>query len=394
MSSEAVVPAKGLRHYYGGSLLVAVTGLTLVGVIVALKVGTIAAVVGAVIITFVLSGLETALSFDNAVVNAGVLRKLDDKWRHRFLTWGILIAVVGMRLYFPIAIVQFTAHLGFFEVAKLAVNEPHQYGEYLEHAHPLIAMFAGLYLLQIGLDFFFEERDTVWLKPVERALGKIGRLDNMGLIVALVVYVLICANYHERSLWMPGAISIVLYQTIAAISGYFENKNEEEEEAEKAARAAATAAGQKYTVKRLSGTAAFFMFLYLELQDASFSFDGVSGAFAITPNVLYITVGLAIGAMFVRSMSIHFVETDKLEEFSYLEHGAYWAIVALGGLMLLSLKVNLGEVVTGSLTVGIVLASLAWSKFFPAPSEDDEDEPTAKQIMNDDQPLQEIANQA
>lgn len=374
MSTATAVPSKGLRHYYGGSLLVSLSGLTLVGVVVAIKVGTIAAVVGAVVITFVLSGLETALSFDNAVVNAGVLRKLNDKWRHRFLTWGILIAVVGMRLYFPIAIVQFTAHLGFFEVAKLAVNDPHRYGEYLEHAHPLIAMFAGLYLLQIGLDFFFTERDTVWLKPVERALAKIGRLDNMGLIVALVVYVLICANYHERSLWAPGAVSILMYQTIAAISGYFENKHEEEEAAEDEARERAEAAGQTYSIKRLSGTAAFFMFLYLELQDASFSFDGVSGAFAITPNVLYITVGLAIGAMFVRSMSIHFVETDKLKEFSYLEHGAYWAIVALGGLMLLSLKVNLGEVVTGVLTVGIVLTSLAWSKYFPAPSEDDEED--------------------
>ncbi len=375
MTTATLAPKKGLRHYYGGSLLVTVIGLAVVGALTALKVGTLTAVAGAVAITFLLAGLETTLSFDNAVINAGILRKLDDKWRHRFLTWGILIAVVGMRLYFPIAIVQFTAHLGFFEVGKLAVNDPHQYGEYLEHAHPLIAMFAGMYLLQIGLDFFFTERDTVWLRPVERALGKIGRMDNVGLLVAVIVYAAICMNYHERSLWVPGIFAIGIYQGVSMVSSHFENKNEEEEAAEDEARKEAEAAGRKYSIKKLSGKAAFFMFLYLELQDASFSFDGVSGAFAITPNVLYITVGLAIGAMFVRSMSIHFVETDKLEEFDYLEHGAYWAIMALSVLILISLGTDLGEVIPGVVTFGIVVASLLWSKYFPAPEEDNDGEP-------------------
>ena len=89
----------------------------------------------AVFIVAVLAVLETSLSFDNAVVNATVLRHMDEKWRQRFLLWGILIAVFGMRIVFPLAIVGVVASMGPVEVVDLALFNPDEYARLLTSAH-------------------------------------------------------------------------------------------------------------------------------------------------------------------------------------------------------------------------------------------------------------------
>lgn len=101
-------------------------------------------------------------------------------------------------------------------------------------------------------------------------------------------------------------------------------------------------------------------FLYLEVLDASFSFDGVIGAFAITKDVVIIMLGLAIGAMFVRSMTVFLVRKGTLDEFVYLEHGAHYAIGILAVIMLVSMKFHIPEIFTGLIGVAFILASL-WS---------------------------------
>jgi uncharacterized protein len=101
-------------------------------------------------------------------------------------------------------------------------------------------------------------------------------------------------------------------------------------------------------------------FLYLEVLDASFSFDGVIGAFAITSDVVIIMLGLAIGAMFVRSMTVFLVEKGTLDKFVYLEHGAHYAIGILALIMLASMKFHIPEVFTGLVGVAFIFASL-WS---------------------------------
>jgi hypothetical protein len=101
-------------------------------------------------------------------------------------------------------------------------------------------------------------------------------------------------------------------------------------------------------------------FLYLEVLDASFSFDGVIGAFAITSDVVIIMLGLAIGAMFVRSMTVYLVHKGTLEEYVYLEHGAHYAIGILAVIMLASMKFHIPEVITGLIGVAFIVASL-WS---------------------------------
>jgi hypothetical protein len=365
--------------YYGLSLVITLVCLTTMGVL--------AGGISAVLLTGLLSILEISLSFDNAVVNAVILKKVSHKWRQIFLTVGILIAVVGMRLVFPILIVQLTAHLGFFEVGQLAVNDPKHYGELLDQAHPVIAMFAGTYLAQIGLSYFFNDRETTWLGWLERPLKKIGRLDNLSSIVAgsAAFFMSLFADKDiQLSLIIAGFSSVLLYQVVAALNNVFENKNEEQAEAEEKEISATGG------IQLLVGKAAFFSFLYLEVQDAMFSFDGVAGAFAITSSVLFITVGLFIGALFVRSMTIHFVETDKLKEFDYLENGAFWAILCLAGLMLASVFVHVGEVTTGVATGAFIVASLICSKYFPASNEDDD----FKSLAANDESIKELANKA
>ena len=87
--------------------------------------------------------------------------------------------------------------------------------------------------------------------------------------------------------------------------------------------------------------------IYLEVLDASFSFDGVIGAFALTHNLFIIAIGLGIGAMYVRSMTIMLVERGTLAEYRFLEHGAFYAIIALSVIMFVQPLMHIPEVITG-----------------------------------------------
>src|SRR6202044_2370603 len=125
-------------------------------------------------------------------------------------------------------------------------------------------------------------------------------------------------------------------------------------EAEEGAEAVAESGGGKggKQVVQAVGKAAFFLFLYIEVLDASFSFDGVVGAFAITSDPILIAIGLGIGAMFIRSLTVFLVRKGTLNDYVYLEHGALWAIGALAVLLFLTMKWDVPEVVTGLIGVG------------------------------------------
>ncbi|HIO95776.1 MAG TPA: DUF475 domain-containing protein [Campylobacterales bacterium] len=98
-------------------------------------------------------------------------------------------------------------------------------------------------------------------------------------------------------------------------------------------------------------------FLYLEVLDASFSFDGVIGAFALSGDIFIIMIGLGIGAMFVRSLTLYMLEKKTLTEYRYLEHGAHYAILALAVIMLSKIFIHINEVIVG--TVGISFIAVA-----------------------------------
>ncbi|MFE1290541.1 DUF475 domain-containing protein [Streptomyces sp. NPDC058751] len=321
-------------------------------------------------IVAILAVLEISLSFDNAVVNAGILKKMNAFWQKIFLTIGVLIAVFGMRLVFPVVIVAVSAKIGPIDAVDLALNDKDQYQQLVTDAHPSIAAFGGMFLLMIFLDFIFEDRDIQWLRWIERPLAKLGKVDMLSVCIALIVLLItsmtFAVNAHQhggghvdkaQTVLISGVAGLITYMIVGGLSGYFEDKLEEEEEREHEEEEEAERTGKKKPAIVLAGQAAFFMFLYLEVLDASFSFDGVIGAFAITNDIVLMALGLGIGAMYVRSLTVYLVRQGTLDDYVYLEHGAHYAIGALAAILLVTIQYEINEVITG--LVGVVL--IAWS---------------------------------
>ncbi|MFF4078387.1 DUF475 domain-containing protein [Streptomyces sp. NPDC001777] len=321
----------------------------------------------------ILSVLEISLSFDNAVVNAGILKKMNAFWQKIFLTIGVLIAVFGMRLVFPVVIVAITAKIGPIEAVDLSFNQPERYQELVTDAHPAIAAFGGMFLLMIFLDFIFEERDIQWLRWIERPLAKLGKVDMLSVCIALIVLLVAAMTFatsaHQHggghadkaeTVLLSGVAGLITYLIVGGLSGFFENKLEEEEEREHEAEEEAKRSGKKVSAVALAGKAAFFMFLYLEVLDASFSFDGVIGAFAITNEIVLMALGLGIGAMYVRSLTVYLVRQGTLDDYVYLEHGAHYAIGALAVLLLVTIQYQINELITGFIGVALIGLSF-WS---------------------------------
>jgi hypothetical protein len=319
----------------------------------------------------ILGVLEVSLSFDNAVVNATVLRRMSEPWQKMFLTVGVLIAVFGMRLVFPLLIVGITAHLNPVEAIQLAMekgnpHEPGSYGYVLAEAHPQIAAFGGMFLLMLFLDFVFEDRDIKWLRWLEQPLAKIGKLDQFAAVLALVGLIVTAETLAKDPLtvMVSGVLGLVTYILINQVGKLFETGGEAEgvmlDELPDGIHGPAVYAKSGPSALALAtGKAGFFLFLYLEVLDASFSFDGVIGAFAITSDPIIIALGLGlIGAMFVRSITVFLVREGTLDEYVYLEHGAHWAIGALAVILLVSIGIHVDEILTG--LVGVVFIGAAF----------------------------------
>jgi hypothetical protein len=318
-------------------------------------------------IVAILSIMEISLSFDNAVVNAGILKKMNAFWQKIFLTVGILVAVFGMRLVFPVVIVALSAQLGPIEAVQLALSDKDRYQQLVTDAHPAIAAYGGMFLLMIFLDFIFEDRDIKWLQWLERPLAKLGKVDMLSVCIAMIVLLISAiffgAHAHQHggvhvdkteTILIAGIAGLITYMIVGGLSGFFENKLEEDEEK------AAEDEQKGKPVIPLAGKAAFFMFLYLEVLDASFSFDGVIGAFAITNDIVLMALGLGIGAMYVRSLTVYLVKQGTLDDYVYLEHGAHYAIGALAGILLVTIQYEINEIVTGLIGVILIGASF-WS---------------------------------
>ncbi|MDH6215390.1 DUF475 domain-containing protein [Streptomyces pseudovenezuelae] len=321
-------------------------------------------------IVAILSILEISLSFDNAVVNAGILKKMSAFWQKIFLTVGVLIAVFGMRLVFPVVIVAVTAKIGPIDAVDLALNNKDHYQELVTDAHPAIAAFGGMFLLMIFLDFIFEDRDIQWLRWIERPLAKLGKVDMLSVCIALIVLLITAFTFathaHQhggghadkaQTVLISGIAGLITYMVVGGLSGFFEDRLEAEEEREHEQEEEAERSGKKRPPIVLAGQAAFFMFLYLEVLDASFSFDGVIGAFAITNDIVLMALGLGIGAMYVRSLTVYLVRQGTLDDYVYLEHGAHYAIGALAVILMVTIQYQINEVITG--LVGVVL--IGWS---------------------------------
>jgi hypothetical protein len=324
-----------MLKYFGSSFLIAGIGFVLAYFIGGYE---------AIWITFILSVLEVSLSFDNAIVNAQVLKGMDEVWRRRFITWGMAIAVFGMRIVFPLLIVSIAIGISPIQAFLLALNAPDDYKHALESVHTSVMGYGGSFLMLVSLKFFIDhDKDIHWLDKIEIKLTKLGKIEAIQAAITLtLVYFtsIIIKDLHGQeessafliaSIW--GIITFILVDGLEAIIGVED----------------ATTSIAK------SGLAGF---LYLELLDSSFSFDGVLAALSLTNNIFIIAIGLGVGALFVRSLTLLMVDKGTVDEFVYLEHGAFYAIFGLSCIMLVNTVYEIPESITGLLGAVFIVSSL------------------------------------
>ena len=286
--------------------------------------------------------LEVTFSFDNAVINSKILARMSPFWQRLFLTVGIVLAVFVVRFIFPVWIVMISSQQGFGDVIDMALNDASRYTATLHEAAPMINAFGGTFLVMIGVNYFLDrKKDVHWLGRIERWLSRFGEYESFKILVmlsvAMILFYTVEPEYHLVVL-VASIIGTMLHIALDLFGRYFGRKQS--------------------SAKALVGMAAFSSFMYLNVLDASFSLDGVIGAFAITTDVLLIMAGLGAGALWVRSLTVYLVRTKALGKYRYLEHGAHWAILALGVVMLIKLyHIELPEWLTGSL--GLIFVATA-----------------------------------
>lgn len=282
----------------------------------------------------ILSVLELSLSFDNAVVNATILATMAVVWRRRFLIWGMLIAVFGVRFVFPILIVYFSTPMGFIDSFHLAITNPDQYEKIIESSHHIIMSFGGMFLLMLFFKFIFDEnKDLHWIKHLEEFAVKLSKKGDIKIILILALMLGISylapsevvmgeamVTINKMEILAPMLIGMIAFYLIEFLKGFMETKET-----------------TPHSTKPAELTGGFISFIYLEIIDMSFSLDGVLGAFAVTQNIVIIMLGLGVGAMAVRSLTIYMVDRDVVSKYIYLEHGAMWSI----GLLALSMIVQI-----------------------------------------------------
>lgn len=316
-----------MRYHYS-SIIIAILGLVLANYIGGLQ---------ALYITALLAILEISLSFDNAVVNAKILKTMEPKWQKRFILFGVPIAVFGMRFIFPILIVSIASGMGFGDTLTLAMDNPEKYHHTLESVENLIYAFGGAFLIMVFLAFLFDNaREEMWIKILEghKAIERAGQVKGIEIMLAAILGAIIISSTGSSSIAYAYFSGVLLYVAISTLDGILSTN------------------GVRNGLVGL---------LYLEVLDASFSFDGVIGAFALSSDIFIIMIGLGIGAMFVRSMTIHMVEKDTLANYRYLEHGAHYAVFALSAIMLVQIFIPISELIVGTMGVTIIAVSVLHS---------------------------------
>ena len=340
--------------YFRNSLLVTAAGLALGAFLGWGATRSWTGALSTMFIVAVLAILEVSLSFDNAVVNAVVLKKMTPVWRRRFITWGIAIAVFGMRILFPLVIVAIITRTGPVSALVMAATDPDQYSRVLTSAHISVAAFGGAFLAMVGLKHFFnQEKDVHWIGMIERPLTRLGRIEalELGLVLLLLYFVSTRLIGDEQFEFLAaGIFGLVTYIAVDGVSAVLHVESA--------------------LTGELAQTGAA-SFLYLEVLDASFSFDGVIGAFALSNNLFIIAIGLGVGAMFVRSLTIMLVERETLASYRYLECGAFYAIIALALMMFLNAVKHIPEIITGLIGAGFIvtafIASIRYNRRAQAP---------------------------
>jgi len=289
----------------------------------------------AIIVALILIILEVTLSFDNAVINARVLKKMSHKWQGRFLTWGILSAVFWVRLVLPLLLVYWCTPLSITQVWHYALYQPQLYHAALEQAFPYIAAFGSGFLLMVWLTFMYEVKLHLWCKWIEGLM--LWRYKLTGVVIVGVVSIVVtklCGSWQFGLIFL---LAVLLQLGLHSISHYF------------------SLSLARWGQLGLAG------FIYLDFLDASFSLDGVLGAFAITSDIPTIMVGLGCGALVMRSFTIYCVKHKVIGRWCYLEHGAHYSVLWLALVLPVKLLVSIPEWLTGLGALFIIALSMLMS---------------------------------
>ncbi|NVO27944.1 DUF475 domain-containing protein [Donghicola sp. C2-DW-16] len=327
--------------YFRWPFIVTALGLVLAYWLGWQTTGTGAGALSFLVIGAILAVLEISLSFDNAIVNANKLRDMDPLWQRRFLTWGIIVAVFGMRIIFPLAVVSIAASIGPIEAIRLAIHHPHDYAHIMEGAHLSISAFGGTFLMMVALNYFMDsDKDVDWVRTIECRLRSWSAIKGVEVALVLMLVIGFTVNLpaaHSATFLFAAICGLLTYLAVELVGHVLD------------AREAVNCAAAR------GGLGAF---LYLEVLDASFSFDGVIGAFALTQNLFLIAIGLGIGAMYVRAMTLMLVERQTLTQFRFLEHGAFYSVLVLAVIMFIQSMTDIPEVITGLLGACLIGLSL------------------------------------
>ncbi len=263
------------------------------------------------IVIFGLSLFEIVNSVDNAIINAHVLGTMGEKWRRRFLFVGIVTSVFLVRLVLPLMIVLLLVpNISFSEIIRTFTGENTVAVEAIEQQKPVILIFGGMFLLLVYFHWLFmEKKHPLFLQ--EKLLKEHHDVWFFAFAAILLVLLLYFARTNSNMMLAAAIGSAVFF----IVYGF-------KETAEKA---------EAKLVRR--GLSDASKFLYLEVLDATFSFDGVVGAFAFTTNLLYIFIGLGIGAIVLRQLTI--MGISRIAKYRWLKNGAMTAIAFLGVFMVL-----------------------------------------------------------
>lgn len=291
----------------------------------------------ALIDVFVLSLTEIAMSVDNAVVNADILKNMSAKYQRRFLTWGMFFALFVVRFFIPIMIVSLADGVGVIEAGKIAFTEPAHFKHIMEECNDKIMAFGSMFLLLTFMNYFLDKNKEVYWLPFEKYIAKFDDKSRYSIMALTAIIIIIGLFFDNKGVATSAGWGFLIFEALLLFK-------------EKVGGSDISVAVAKNGMLGL---------IYLEVIDSSFSVDGVVASFALTSVFLVITLGLSVGAMFVRSTTVYLVEKDTLREFKYLEPSAYVSIAFLVLTMFLSIAgIELGEVLVGCTSLGIIAAGI------------------------------------
>lgn len=254
---------------------------------------------------------ETISSVDNAVINAEVLSKMSERARRWFLLWGLLAAVFLVRGLLPFVIFwAANPSLGVNDAFTAMFSGDEKVLAAVEQSAPLLLTGGGVFLIFLFLHWLF-------IEPKHYGLRIEPFFHSQGVWFYASVSIFLCViTWFALQINPLMAFSAVVGSTAFFITHGFK------EFAEKKERELIQGSGMSDVSK----------VMYLEVIDATFSIDGVVGAFAFTLSVPLILIGNGIGAFVVREMTVRNVKNVK--KYVYLKNGAMYSILILGAVML------------------------------------------------------------